>query len=237
MKSPWVGILCFVLPVLVTGCAAQPAPAAAQPASAQPSVTFLFEWNQAKPWINYSIHVQADGMTHFEGDPNPADGGDTDPFQQDFTMSDANRQKIFELAKKARYFNGDFDFHKKIAQTGKKTLQYRSPDAEGSTTYNWSQNTDIQQLTKLFESIATTLDYGRKLAFLYRFDKLGMDQCLKDLEQMQSEGFVEELPAIEPILRKISVDPNLMNISRQSAKHLLKSMGSAASAANNVTQP
>ncbi len=38
-------------------------------------------------------------------------------------MSDANRSKIFELAKKLNFFQGDYDSHlKRIAQTGSKTL-------------------------------------------------------------------------------------------------------------------
>ena len=46
----------------------------------------------------YSIEVQSDGKTHFHGTPNPEADGDTDPLQQDFIMSAANRQKIFDLA-------------------------------------------------------------------------------------------------------------------------------------------
>ena len=101
---------------------------------AQPSVTFSFDWSQGIPWQTYSITVQSDGKTHFQGQP-AADGpnSDTDPFQQDFTMSEANRTKIFDLARKLNYFQGDFDSHlKKIAQTGSKTLEYKSAAAHGS---------------------------------------------------------------------------------------------------------
>ena len=103
-------------------------------------------------------------------------------------MSEANRQKIFDLAQKLNYFQGDFDSHlKHIAQTGKKTLEYQSPQVQGSATYNWSQNADVQELTRLFVAIATTVDYGRKLAFQYRFDKLGMDQRLKELRGSEDQ--------------------------------------------------
>ncbi len=101
---------------------------------------------------------------------------------------------------------------------------YKSAQVQGSSTYNYSQNPEVQQLTKLFLGLATTLDYGRKLAWNYRFDKLGMDQTLSELEQLQTGHQVEELSAIEPILRKIAGDPSLMHISRQSAQHLLKTI-------------
>ena len=42
-------------------------------------------------------------------------------------MSEANRSKIFDLAKELNYFQSDFDSHlKHIAQTGSKTLEYKS---------------------------------------------------------------------------------------------------------------
>jgi hypothetical protein len=220
-------------------CAAQQVTAAATASSAgQEQVKFLFDWTEGRPWLSYSIAVQADGRAHFDGDPNPLEGGSADPFRQDFTFSEANRQKVFSLAKKLRYFNGNFDFRKsKVAQTGKKTLEYESPQEHGSTTYNWSENQDIQELTRLFQAVATTLDYGQKLEFQYRYDKLGMDQRVRELEQLQGDGQVQELGAIEPILRKIADDPSMMHISRQSAKHLLKTISSSGPSAAISSQP
>jgi hypothetical protein len=95
----------------------------------------------------------------------------------------------------------------------------------------------VQQLTNLFQGIATTVDIGRQLAFQYRFDKLGMDKLLKQLEDLQAGHNVEELEIIAPMLHKIADDPNLMNISRQSAQHLLKAMKEPAGAAQNPSQP
>jgi hypothetical protein len=85
-------------------------------------------------------------------------------------------------------------------------------------------------LTRLFQSIATTVDFGRKLEFQYRFDKLGIDAQLNSLKDMQASHYVEELQAIEPILQKIASDPNMMHINRVTAKQLLKTM-----AANGTT--
>ncbi len=167
----------LLMPLLV---AAQQAPPDTAPAPGQAaSVRFSFDWPQGIPWQKYSIDVQADGKAHFDGVPNAADSRDTDPYRQDFSMSAANRQKIFDLTQKLNYFRGDFDSHlKHIAQTGRKTLEYRSAQVQGATTYNWSQNADVEELTKLDQAIAMTIDYGRKLEFQYRFDKLGMDERL-----------------------------------------------------------
>ena len=215
---------------------AQAQPPAA-PVAAQASVRYSFDWPQGVPWQKYSVDVQSDGKTHFDGIPHPDQPSDADPYQQDFIMSEANRQRVFELAQKLNYFQGDFDSHlKHIAQTGKKTLQYQSPQIQGVTTYNWSQNADVEELTRLFDGIALTIDYGCKLTFQYRFDKLGMDQRLKELEDLQASKGVQELAVIAPILRKIAHDPNLMNISRRSAQHLLR-VASQPAGDQNPAQP
>jgi hypothetical protein len=223
-------LILLVAPVLL---AQQSSPPAAS-SPAQASVRFSFDWSQGFPWQTYSITVQSDGKTRFDGTPHADGTNDTDPYQQDFNMSAANRQKIFDLAQKLNYFQGNFASPMKhIAQTGQKTLQYQSPQVHGSSTYNWSQNPDVEELTRLFAAIAMTIDFGRKLAFQYRYDKLGMDKLLKELEDQQASHGVEELAIIAPMLRKIVNDPNLMNISRQSAERLLHNQGQPAVPAQN----
>jgi hypothetical protein len=229
----WFALL-LLMPLLAAAQQTATSPSAAAQSA---SVRFSFDWPQGIPWQKYSIEVQSDGKTHFDGTPNAGEAHDTDAYPQDFLMSEVNRQKIFELSQKLNYFHGDFDSHlKHIAQTGRKTLEYRSPQIQGATTYNWSQNADVEELTKLFEAIAMTIDYGRKLAFQYRFDKLGMDERLKELQDLQASHEVEEIGIIAPILRKIVNDPNMMNISRQTAKHLLQTMNGSGLAAQNPAQ-
>jgi hypothetical protein len=219
--------LCFLLSILTAPflLAQQPTTAPA-PSTQDATVTYVFSWPQGIPWTKYSIAVKSDGKSHFSGVPHPDDQyADTDPVEQDFTMWENDRQKIFELAQKLNYFQGNFDAHiKHIAQTGSKTLEYQSPQVHGSSTFNYSQDPDVQALSKIFYGIATSVDYGRKLTFQYRFDKLGMDQRLKELQGLQTSHEVDELHIIAPILRKIAADPNLMNISRETAQRLLKQM-------------
>jgi hypothetical protein len=225
---------CFLLLLLALAALGQQPSATPAAAPTQASVEFSFDWLQGVPWQRYTIDVAADGKAHFEGTPHPDETNDADVFQQDFTVSNANRLKIFGLAQKANYFRGDFDSHlKHIAQTGKKTLRYESTQANGLTSFNWSKDPDIEELTHYFQGIATTIDFGRVLAFQYRFDKLGMDQRMKELEDLQANHNVEELAIIAPILQKIADDPNLMNISRESAARLLRSISQPEGTAQN----
>jgi len=212
---------------------------------AQPTgsyIAFKFDWDQGRPWLKYIITLDDAGNTSFKGVANPIDNGDGEDYALDFTMSSATRGKIFESAKQTDYFQGSFESKaKNIAKTGQKTLEYHGSSGGGpagtSTTYNYSPNKDIQQLTQIFQSVATTVDMGRRLAFDYRFDKLGLDARLRSLQDLQASHFVMELQAIEPILKKIAADPNVMHVSRVAAKQLLNSISTMAPPAAEAAQP
>ena len=203
----------------------------AAPQSSGSYVAFKFDWDQGRPWIKYTISVDDASNAHFQGNGNSIDSGDGDEYSQDFTMSEANRQKIFDLAKKTDYFQGNLESKQKnIAQTGKKTLEYhgRAGGEHPGTSvavYNYSPDPNVTELTRIFQAIATTLDFGRRLAFDYRFNKLGIDARLRSLQDMQASHYIEELQAIQPILQKIASDPNMMHINRLAARQLLKSIG------------
>jgi hypothetical protein len=189
-----------------------------------PTVIFKLSWDKGLPWQDYVFTVNENGSSHFKGTGNAIESGENDSFEQDFTMSEANLQEIFRLAKAADYFQGQFETRQKnVAKTGTKTLEFHSPSLDTSATYNSSPNPNIQQLTRLFQAIAVTIDYGRKLSYQYRFDKLGMDTRLKELVDLRASGMADELQAIEPILRKIAEDEGMMHMARIEAKQLLKS--------------
>lgn len=243
----YIGLKYVVAAVLLwaLGAAAQTVHqpvAVSQPTGAY--IAFKFDWDQGQPWVRYTISVDDAGNTHFDGVGNPIQSGDNDAFAEDFTMSGANRQKIFELAKKTDYFQGNLEAKQKnLAQTGQKTLVYQGRAGGGdqviksSAIYNYSPNNDVQELTRIFQAIATTIDFGRKLAFQYRFDKLGIDATLRSIQDMQASHYVEEMQSIEPILQKIASDPNMMHINRVTAKQLLNSAGPPGVHAQTSNQP
>jgi hypothetical protein len=213
----------------------------AQPGSSY--VVFKFDWDQGQPWIKYTISANEAGDAHFKGIGNPVESGGGDEVEQGFVLSDANRQKIFELTKKTGYFQTELESKvKNIAKTGQKTLEYHRGSGGGgpersSATYNYSQDTDVIELTRLFQAIATTIDFGSKLAFDYRFNKLGLDARLHSLQEMKASHFAEEIQAIEPILQKIANDPNMMHINQVTARQLLRSIGSTLPASAPASQP
>jgi hypothetical protein len=88
-------------------------------------------------------------------------------------------------------------------------------------TYNYTENKDVQALTNIFEGIAETMDEGRTLEHLHRYDRLGLDAAMSFLTQEVSAGRALELGTIAPALRSIAQDADLMQRVRMQARALL----------------
>ncbi|MCI0350228.1 MAG: hypothetical protein L0Z53_12460 [Acidobacteriales bacterium] len=196
-----------------------------------PTVIFKLDWPGAEPEY-YALTIDSTGRAAYESrGGSKFQSGDPHSFR--FTASDGARDRVFEAARKLNYFNGNFDYRKgKIAFTGTKTLTYADPTRHFETTYNWSENPTLRQLTDLMQGISVTLEFGRSLDYLYRHDKLGLNAELKRMDEMAADGHLAELQALGPQLERIASDSNVMEIARQKARRLLQ----RASAANRSAE-
>jgi hypothetical protein len=190
-----------------------------------PTITFDRLWEASTPQ-EYLFTVKSGGTaTYLSRNPTraPEDGSEKDPdYTLDFTLSARNRDKIFKLAQEANYFNGNFDFTKHaVANTGRKTLTYADPSRHFQTVFNHSENKPVQELAHLFLAISNTIEFGRKLQFKYKYDKLGLESELQGMEMAAEGGNLAEVQLIAPTLQKIADDSSVLNIARKRAKHLL----------------
>lgn len=189
--------------------------------SAQPTITFTLDFPESVP-SHYSISLSGNGDASYESMGKLTPEAEGDPFAYKFRMSSANVARAFELAEEARYFDGDVEYRKgRQANTGKKTLDYRDGTRSHETEYNYSTHADIQQLTKLFQSIALTMEFARHLQYFHRYQPLALEQDLKRMEEMEKGNDLQELVAIAPILQQIADDKSILNVSRARALRLL----------------
>ncbi|HKN72502.1 MAG TPA: hypothetical protein VJX30_15820 [Terriglobales bacterium] len=209
-----------------------PIPAHSQ-AEAPAVVTFSLDFPTSQP-EHYSIRVQSDGSGRYQSsgrlsaDPDETDSHDNDShnngsFDLDFTLAAGTRQKIFQLAAKAGYFQKDVDsHHKNLAFTGKKTLGYKDERRSGESTYNYSTNPAVQDLTILMQSLSTTLEFGHRLQYDHHYQKLALDEELKGMEELARANQLIGVTAIQPILDQIIADPSVINVTRARAQRLLE---------------
>ena len=188
-------------------------------------VSFTLDFPNSEP-EHYSIRVQSDGSAHYQSSGrlsvDSADSDDTDNFDLDFTLAAPTRLKIFDLAAKAGYFQKDVDAHRKnVAFSGKKTLGYKDAERTGESTYNYSSNPAVDELTRLLESLSVTLEFGHRLQYDRRYQKLALDEELKRMEDLDRNHELLEVTAIQPVLDQIIADPAVINVTRARAQRLL----------------
>ncbi|MGC2696715.1 MAG: hypothetical protein WA738_13095 [Candidatus Angelobacter sp.] len=192
--------------------------------SAVPTITFVRVWEAFTPQ-NIDVTIQSTGPAKYiSRNPfKPPTEGNPDPeYVLKFTMSAANRDKLFRDARQANFFQGDFSYKKHtVASTGKKTLIYADQARHVETTFDYSENKYIKEITDIFQGLSNTIEYGRKLQFLHRFDKLGLEAELKGMEDAAENHNLAEVQVIAPTLEGIANDPAVLNIARERARRLL----------------
>lgn len=191
---------------------------AADPAS----VTFSLDFPNSSP-EHYSIAVQSDGHAHYESSGKISNDSDVrDDYQADFTLSESTRARIFELATQAHYFSGKVDSgNKKLAFTGTKKLIYKDGQRDSAAEYNFSQSAPVQQLTAIFQNVSATLEYGRRLTYFHRYQKLALDDELKRMEDQARRNELAELQAVSAVLQDIYDDASVINVVRARALRIM----------------
>jgi len=195
------------------------------------SVSFSLDFPNSSP-EHYAITVQSDGTAHYESTGRISNDSDArDDYQTDFAFSDGTRAQIFELAKAAHYFSGKVDSgNKKLAFTGAKKLVYSDPQRTSSAEYNFSTAPPVQQLTVLFQSVSATMEFGRRLSYYHRYQKLALDDELKRMEDQARSGQLAELQAVKPVLQHIYDDNSVMNVVRARALRIMEMSKTLAAA-------
>ncbi len=192
------------------------------PNPTSPQVTFSLDFPQSNP-AHYAITVDATGDSTYECTATIAEGAEPQPYRSVFQISVASRQKIFELARQAKYFAGKIDSGSdKLAFTGAKVLSYQDGSRSNTARYNYSSLQPVRDLTTLFQGIAGTLEYGRRLEYFHHYQKLALDGELKRMDAQARSNELFELQAVGPVLQKIADDATVINVVRARAKDLLQ---------------
>jgi hypothetical protein len=193
------------------------------------TVTFTLDFPRSNP-EHYSIAVDAAGHASYECTGTIAEDSEKQDYRAEFEVSAGNRERIFSLAKQAGYFAGQTDSgNGKLAFTGTKRLSYQDGQRSNTVRYNYSNLAAVQQLTALFQNMAGTLEYGRRLTYYHRYQKLALDEELKRMETQARNNELSEIQGVTPVLQEIFEDTSVMNVVRARAKELMQ-MGNGAAA-------
>ena len=190
--------------------------------AAPATVTFTVDFPQSNP-EHYSIAVDARGHARYECRGKVENDAEEEPYETEFEVSAANRQRIFEWTKQAQYFAENVDSgNHKLAFTGTKQLSYQDGQGSHTARYVYSNLAPVRQLTALFQNMGGTLEYGQRLAYYHRYQKLALDEELKRMEAQARNNELSEIQGLAPVLREIVEDNSVINGVRARAQELMQ---------------
>jgi hypothetical protein len=141
---------------------------------------------------------------------------------RDVQVSREFAARVFATAEHRSWFNAPCESHLKVAFQGWKTLSYAGPEGQGSCTFNYSTDKEIQSLGEELGSVAATVIEGERLEMLLQHDRLGLDREMDFLVVAVHEGRVRQVGVIRGILEKLADDESVLERVRKRARQLLK---------------
>jgi hypothetical protein len=192
-------------------------------------VSFQFE-RAGLPVPQFTIQLREDGSGRYQAEQaerpsttTSVRGQAAQHIDRTLVLSPSTVAKIFKAARELNDFNVTCaSKQKNIADTGKKTLSYSGADGHGSCVYHYSENKNVTMLTDTFLGIAFTMDEGRRLEFLHRYDRLGLDAEMIMLSQEVDEGRALELGTISQTLTALVNDTAVLERVRSRATKMLE---------------
>ena len=140
---------------------------------------------------------------------------------QDFEVGPAIRAKIFDLARLLRNFQGaDLDVHRRIAYLGQKTFRWENGAEVYETQYNYTLDANASQLQTIFEGLAQQQSDLATLEQRLRYDRLGVNDALRQFENNVNQRILPEPERFLPVLDRIAEDTRLIEVARQRARSL-----------------
>ncbi|HEY4579467.1 MAG TPA: hypothetical protein VIG89_00410 [Candidatus Acidoferrales bacterium] len=196
-------------PVVLSGLQVQPAPADI------PTITYRRVFQGSTPEF-IEIVVRQDGSARADvRQLNEAVAPKT------FEVGPAVRAKIFEMARALRNFQGaDLGVHRRVAYLGQKTFRWEKGAEAYETQYNYTLDTNASKLQMIFEGLAQQqIDLGT-LEQKLRYDRLGVNDALRQFEHNVNQRTLPEPERFLPVLDRIAEDTRLIEMARQRARSL-----------------
>jgi hypothetical protein len=179
---------------------------------------------------HWTLVLYPDGSGHFRserGDPPSGSVQISAPtimaveVDRDVRVSAEFAGRVFQEARRHRWFAAGCDSREKVAFQGLKTLTYTGPEGQGSCAFNYSKDKELQELSDSLVAVAGTILEGARLEKLLLHDRLGLDQEMEYITAASGDGRLQQIGVIRSILERLEEDPGVMERVKKRARVLL----------------
>jgi len=161
------------------------------------------------------ITVARDGRAVYREAP-----GDQDDKPIEFRLRPHEVEEIFSLAEKLGYFRKPLDSGLKVANMGEKTFRYIDQGQTSEVKFNYSQNPEARLLADWFARMVETEQHYIHLERTVRFDKLGVNKVLLQLQASMERNRLVAPDQFLPFLDRIAAGDSYLNMARERAARL-----------------
>ena len=178
-----------------------------------PKVTFIKSFKGAMPPY-YSVEVNRDGSGVYKEAPD-------DPQPVSFTLLPAATDDLFAHLKKAGNATRKLESGLKVANLGQKTIRYEDGAQKNEVSFNYSLDPEAQAVADTFEKIAETQRHIFDVERTMRFDKLGVNEALLQLETAWDRKRLLGYERVLPMLDRVAKNDTYLHMARERALKLM----------------
>jgi hypothetical protein len=155
------------------------------------------------------VRIDAEGNVEYREDPK-----DEDPLK--FQISASEKQAIFDLVEKLGHFTRPLESGLKVAKMGDKTFRWE----KNEVTFNFSEDPDAKALLDWYENICETERDYIALETAAKYDKLGVEKALLQLEISWDDKHLVGPQQMLPMLDRIAKNESFLHMARTRAADL-----------------
>jgi hypothetical protein len=158
------------------------------------------------------LRIERDGRVEYR------ETAEEEPLRVKLTREEADA--VFDLAEKCDRFRKPLESELKVARMGEKLFRWEDGDEKREVKFNYTMDPAGQALLDWYEKIVESEMYLIDLERTARYDVLGVNQSLLQLEAGYDRKRLVSVEQYLPMLDRIAKNDKYMNMARERAASL-----------------
>jgi hypothetical protein len=157
-----------------------------------------------------SIRVERNGNGEYKDSPD-----DERPLK--FHLAEADVNALFAVVERLNRLSRSLESPAKVAFMGMKTFRFEDGAEQNEVKFNFSEDLDAKLLADWFERINETEQLLISLERAAKYDKLGLNKAILQLESAMDRKRVVDAEQMLPLLDRVGKNESYLNMARQRA--------------------
>ncbi len=192
---------------------------------AEPRLVLSKRFPRSRPEFA-ELRIERDGKVEYRETPTE------DPLRLKLTREETDT--VFGLAEKCDRFRKPLESELKVARMGEKTFRWEDGDEQHEVKFNYTLDLTGQALLDWYEKIVESELYLIDLERTARYDVLGVNQALLQLETGYDKKRLVSVEQYLPMLDRIAKNEKYVNMARERAAGLAEAFRAGSARAESA---